>query len=442
MTTGTAPKPAPGFELAALRAAASRALEKAPLIHVERAREIMEREGIDALLVTREANVFEFSTYWPVHGRMGNPNTCFALLTRRPGDAVGLVIPQFTYYYIFADLGVADSGQGSGVQPFLYTGSGTTFDPSSAAAPPILFRAVDDQALSARERKRRERLAAAGPMHGSASAALGAMLREYGLAQGVVACDDPDAEALVAETGLATRTRPGSNLLRHIRLVKSAAEITLMRYAASANAEAALATARAARELGGIRAVRERYYAELAARGGTGVFMVVDGSNCETYDAPLVEGSAFLIDCVGRFHNYHGDYARTVFVGEPTARMSVTTEALALGWSAIQERLRPGISYSQIREVGAEALRKGGFDVQVGFNPHSVGLWHGDDPRRDEAPRSPRDEITLEPGMILSVDCPAFDTGIGGTAHLEDLVLITRDGFEPLNDMGSRIVVT
>jgi Xaa-Pro aminopeptidase len=215
-----------------------------------------------------------------------------------------------------------------------------------------------------------------------------------------------------------------------------------MRYAASANAEAALATARAARELAGIRAVRERYYAELAARGGTGVFMVVDGSNCETYDAPLVEGSAFLIDCVGRFHNYHGDYARTVFVGEPAARMRLTTEALALGWSAIQERLRPGISYSQIREIGAEALRKGGFDVQVGFNPHSVGLWHGDDPRRDEAPRSPRDEITLEPGMILSVDCPAFDTGIGGTAHLEDLVLITRDGFEPLNDMGSRIVVT
>ncbi len=35
--------------------------------------------------------------------------------------------------------------------------------------------------------------------------------------------------------------------------------------------------------------------------------------------------------------------------------------------------------------------------------------------------------------MVLSVDCPPMEAGIGGTAHLEDLMLITKDGAEPLH---------
>ena len=43
--------------------------------------------------------------------------------------------------------------------------------------------------------------------------------------------------------------------------------------------------------------------------------------------------------------------------------------------------------------------------------------------------------------MILSVDCPVRNTGIGGSAHLEDLTLITKDGAEQINDIGDRVIV-
>jgi len=43
--------------------------------------------------------------------------------------------------------------------------------------------------------------------------------------------------------------------------------------------------------------------------------------------------------------------------------------------------------------------------------------------------------------MMLSVDLPVRQSGIGGSAHLEDLTLITRDGAVQINDIGDRTVI-
>jgi len=43
--------------------------------------------------------------------------------------------------------------------------------------------------------------------------------------------------------------------------------------------------------------------------------------------------------------------------------------------------------------------------------------------------------------MILSVDFPLLDTGLGGSAHLEDLILIGKDGPELLNDSTDRFIL-
>jgi len=43
--------------------------------------------------------------------------------------------------------------------------------------------------------------------------------------------------------------------------------------------------------------------------------------------------------------------------------------------------------------------------------------------------------------MVLSIDCPMGATGMGGSSHLEDLMLITDDGAEPINDTGSQTIM-
>jgi Xaa-Pro aminopeptidase len=159
----------------------------------------------------------------------------------------------------------------------------------------------------------------------------------------------------------------------------------------------------------------------------------------EAYDEPLTDGRAFLIDAVSHLMGYHGDFARTVFLGEPPQPMRRVTTALAAAWDEIRANLKPGLRFSQIRAQGPAILKKLGYDFAVGFTPHHVGLWHTDQPRAN-ADGSPFDPV-LEPGMIISVDCPLVDTGLGGTAHLEDLTLITADGARPIHETGEPVIM-
>jgi len=43
--------------------------------------------------------------------------------------------------------------------------------------------------------------------------------------------------------------------------------------------------------------------------------------------------------------------------------------------------------------------------------------------------------------MIISVDCPVMQIGMGGTGHLEDLSLITKDGAVQINDIANRSLI-
>jgi Xaa-Pro aminopeptidase len=88
--------------------------------------------------------------------------------------------------------------------------------------------------------------------------------------------------------------------------------------------------------------------------------------------------------------------------------------------------------------LGQQALKSAGKNYRVPFSPHSVGMYHSDHVGSTGLP--PREDIVLEPGMILSIDCPLIETGVGGSAHLEDLMLITADGAEPINDIGQQTI--
>jgi Xaa-Pro aminopeptidase len=187
--------------------------------------------------------------------------------------------------------------------------------------------------------------------------------------------------------------------------------------------------------------LRRIYYQEAVARENLPVFMTVDRVSAPLADQKIANGQAFFIDGVSHYQNYHGDYARTIFVDEPTPSMKRAAAAVTLGWDSVRERLRPGLRYSEIYAMGQEAVRKGGYDFSIGFGPHSVGLSHTDEPAIDSGGFYTKDDLILQENMILSVDCPILDTGLGGSAHLEDLMLITHDGAEPIHSMSSSIII-
>lgn len=397
----------------------SAAMRSEPLLNFARAREVMERRGLDGLVLVRAQNVYNAANFWPLTDRMGHAPSCAVVLPRDPKRRAALVIPQFTFYYIYSD-----AGPRSFLDHFLYAPEGAM----------RVFNQVDPAALSDKERRRLADLAPLGAtLQKDFVDALALAIRAAGLERGRLGVDDDLAARMIAAARLPAATQPAQEDVAYVRMVKSPLEVRMMRAAATRNVEAALAAVRGLRDGMSIRELRTRYFAEVAQRGMTGVFMVVDKSSVPTYDQPLREGQGILIDCVSHLGNYHGDYGRTVVVGEPSRAMQRATEAMDFAWTAIREQLRPGLTSADIRRIGVEALKKGGYTTTIGFTPHSVGLQHSDAPRRTDTVVPTPMELTLEAGMVLSVDCPLFDEGIGGSGHLEDLTLITADGSERIH---------
>ncbi len=407
--------------------ALSASMRSEPLLNYARAREVMEKRGLDGFVLVRAQNVYNAANFWPLTDRMGHAPSCAVVLPRDPKRRAALVIPQFTFYYIYSD-----AGPRSFLEHYLYAPDGAL----------RVFNQVDPAALSDKEQRRLADLARIGTsMQKQFVDALALAIRDTGLERGRLGVDDELATRMIAAAQLPATTQPAQEDVAFVRMVKSPLEVRMMRAAATRNVEAALAAVRDLRDGMTIVELRTRYFMEAAARGLTGVFMVVDKSSVPGYDQPLRAGQGILIDCVSHLGNYHGDYGRTVVIGEPSRAMKRATDAMNFAWSAIREQLRPGLTSADIRRIGSEALKKGGYTTTIGFTPHSVGLQHSDAPRRSDTVVPAPIELTLEPGMILSVDCPLFDEGIGGSGHLEDLTLITADGSERIHQDTPHVLV-
>jgi Xaa-Pro aminopeptidase len=410
-------------------------------MNLARAYEIMDRFDLQGLVLGDPLNVFHVLGYWPqiANTKTGQPPTSFALLSRDESLAPGFVTTRFIYYYTYAD------GQfRRDVQAYLYLNAADAGD--AAPGEPVQGDFPDRGAapLSPVEHRRRLTLDAAVAARGSfadAGGALAGAMRDMGLWRGRIAFDHPVIAAVCARRDHPGELIPADNVLRWIRLIKSSLEIALMRRASAANVEAVSAvgqTIRAGADYGDLRQVFE---VEAAKRGNRAVFMTVDRVSSDLADESIVDGQTLFIDGVSHRHHYHGDYARTVFVGEPRAKAREAARAAAHGWNAVRERLRPGLRYSELVAIGQDAVRKGGFGVTVGFGPHSVGLMHNDEPGEDLGGFYGQMDLTLQENMIISVDCPVMDTGYGGSAHIEDLMRITADGAVPIHAVGEPVIV-
>lgn len=408
-------------------------------INMARAYQVMEQQGLDGLVLGDPLNLFHALGHWPqmANTKSGQPPTSFALLARNPNQPTGLVTSRFLYYYTFADGQMSEA-----VQAWLYTENGDAGDfapvadidyfPDRAAAP-----------LTPVEQRRRRLLDAAVPSRRSfrdAGAALVKAMQAMDLWRGRIAFDHPVIAAVCARHEHPGMLVPGDNILRAIRIVKSPLEIALMRRASAANVAAVGAVGASIRQGASYADLRHVFDVEAAKRGNRAVFMTVDRVSSPLSDERISDGQTLFIDGVSHYSHYHGDYARTVFVGDPTREAKRAADAVSFGWNAVREILRPGLRYSEIAAIGAAAVKKAGFAEIVGFGPHSVGLMHTDEPGEDAGGFYRKADLVLAENMIVSVDCPVMDTGIGGSAHIEDLMLITADGAEPIHDIGQGVM--
>lgn len=406
-----------------------------------RAQEVMERFGLDGIVVGDPLNVFHMTGYWPqiASTRLGHPPTTFAVLARGQVGAPAIVTSHFIYYYTFAD-----GGSRGDIRAWLYEAADDAGGETQVTANPQFFADLGHVPMTGVESRRRaetDRILASGNLFEQSGGAIAQALRGMGLWGGTIAYDHQLIRQVCENHEFPGALVPGDNTLRWIRMVKSPLELDLMRQGASSNAAAVDTVVAAVRAGANYREMRRLFEVEAARRGNKSVFMTIDRVSSPLPGGDVIrEGQSLFFDGVSNFQNYHGDYARTVFVGEPTAAIKREAKAATSGWEAIREALRPGMIYSDVSRIGRELLAKTGADTSVTFGPHSVGLMHTDEPGSEQGGFYGKLDLVLEENMILSVDCPSLATGIGGSVHIEDLVLITRDGAVPIHPIADHVI--
>jgi Xaa-Pro aminopeptidase len=264
---------------------------------------------------------------------------------------------------------------------------------------------------------------------------------------GVVGLDDQMAAAQVLALRSAMpdveQTLAGT-VLRELRMIKSADEVRALRRAAEAidrvhaRIPEWLRAGRTEREVGGDIAEG------ILEAGHARVDFVIVGSgpngaspHHELSDRRIEHGDTVVVDIGGTMPSgYCSDCTRTYSVGEPPADFVAYYEPLKRAQGAAVEHVRPGVTAESVDRAAREVLVAAGYGDQfIHRTGHGIGLETHEEPYIV----SGNTEL-LQPGMAFSVEPGVYLPGRHG-ARIEDIVVVTEDGVESLNQCSRELEV-
>jgi Xaa-Pro dipeptidase len=233
-------------------------------------------------------------------------------------------------------------------------------------------------------------------------------------------------------------------LVSELRLIKSPAEIALLRQAAAV-ADGALARAAGTCVAGGsqLDAARDAQVAFLELGADPGLPGPISAGRGWDFlhghmeDAPLAEGDIVHIELVPRVGGYSARVMRCVPVGPIPPALARSAETLA----ALQDRqiaaMRPGARAADIDAILREGVLAAGlresFDNITGY---TLGLYAPQTPRTSDFTRifHPGADWTLQAGMVFHMYVSAAG------ASFSETVSVTDDGPEILTRTPRRLL--
>jgi len=166
-------------------------------------------------------------------------------------------------------------------------------------------------------------------------------------------------------------------------------------------------------------------------------------------DRTIREGQIVSIDAGAIYDGWHGDGARTFFVGKPrpeiTELIDTTRTAMMAGIAAAQ----PGSSLGEISAAIEDVAKPGSYGIVRQFVGHGIGTEMHQEPQVPNYRTGARG-MKLAPGICLAIE-PMLTLGSGDVAVKQDgWTVVTRDGslaahFEhtiAITDNGPQILTT
>jgi Xaa-Pro dipeptidase len=217
------------------------------------------------------------------------------------------------------------------------------------------------------------------------------------------------------------------------RMIKDAHEIALMRLAARVSLaayEAAWKSLKEGMTQGDFAALVARAHQKLGFSGGAGVQVGKYSALPHGSATPQVvrEGSILLIDGGCKVEGYSSDISRTFVLGKPTQKMKDVFEIVHRAQTAAVKTARPGLACEAVDAAARKVVVDAGYGPGYKYFGHRVG--HGMGMDGHEWPYLVKgNTLPLQPHMTFSDEPGIYIPGEFGV-RLEDDMHITESGAE------------
>ena len=237
---------------------------------------------------------------------------------------------------------------------------------------------------------------------------------------------------------------PVKGWVEDLRAVKSPEELGLIRRAVAIADSAVAALPRLLRPGMSERDLAWELEVFMRTHGSQGVgfpLIVAGGANgalahATPSDRELVPGEPIVLDLGAAVGGYRSDMTRTVCIGQPDDRLREIHAIVLAAQQAAEAGIRPGMIGKEADAIARQVIQEAGYGQAFGH-----GLGHGVGLEVHERPGvGPRSEQRLEPGMVITVEPGIYLTGWGGV-RIEDLAVVTDTGLDVLTTAGKDPVV-
>lgn len=150
----------------------------------------------------------------------------------------------------------------------------------------------------------------------------------------------------------------------------------------------------------------------------------------------LKEGDCVLVDVGCKKDNYCADMTRTFFFKTVTKEQKNVYELVKKANEAAESIIKPGVRFCDIDATARDIIRKAGYGEKFTHRlGHSIGIEvheYGD--------VSSTNENIIKEGMIFSIE-PGIYLEDNFGVRIEDLVLVTKDGAQILNQYSKELTI-
>lgn len=144
-------------------------------------------------------------------------------------------------------------------------------------------------------------------------------------------------------------------------------------------------------------------------------------------------GQLVRVDIGGAYDDYVCDLSRVAVLGEPNSQILKAHDACLQTYQAVRKEIGPGVKASNLHRLATVTMKRAGYQLFTFLVGHGVGRDVHEPPFL-----IPEDHALLEIGMVIAIEIPMRIQGIG-SINIEDEVLITENGVEPMCMMDQQL---